>query len=372
MRIFQILEKTKFDTGSVHQMFQAATGLAGRGHEVTIVSRADETLERKAGEHGVRFASLPFRHELDRHTIRGLQRLVEQHDPEVIHVHKGLSHTLALIATWRRPVPAFVVNRGVSFELTPWNRGKYRLERVSRVVTVCAEIKQIIVRSGKLPPEKVTVVYAGTDVDTFLPGRFDSAEFRNEKGIGPDEFLVMQVGVRDWKGWRELIDAFADVARTGRRMKLALIAFKKIEQQREILAYAEGAGASGLVLPVEVRHDMPRVLSAADLVVDASWSGTGITGTIREAMALEKPVIATDCGGNPELVSGPEVGWLVPPRNRTALAKALKEVLADPDRAAATGKAARKRVVEGFSKEIRISRLEALYSSILAEKGALR
>ncbi|HEY8180660.1 MAG TPA: glycosyltransferase, partial [Thermoanaerobaculia bacterium] len=97
----------------------------------------------------------------------------------------------------------------------------------------------------------------------------------------------------------------------------------------------------------------------------ASWAGTGITGTIREAMAMQKPVIATDCGGNGELVSSRDVGWLIPSRNVKALADAMRDVLDHRDRASAVARNARRHVVRGFSKELRISRLENLYESIV-------
>jgi len=82
---------------------------------------------------------------------------------------------------------------------------------------------------------------------------------------------------------------------------------------------------------------------------------------------MEKPVIATDAGGNRELVSSPDVGWLIPMKDRAALTNALLEVIEDPARAAAVGRAARAHVVNGFSKELRITRLEELYSSILRQ-----
>jgi nucleoside-diphosphate-sugar epimerase len=155
LRIFQILEFNQFNTGSVHQMFQAATGLRERGHEVTILSKPDATLAAKAAENDVRFHGLPFRHQFDFGTVRRLRRLIRDERPDVIHVHKGVSHALALAATWHQPAGAFVVNRGVSFPLDYWNRGKYRTRRVDRVVTVCQQIKDVIVESGKLPDEKV-------------------------------------------------------------------------------------------------------------------------------------------------------------------------------------------------------------------------
>ena len=80
------------------------------------------------------------------------------------------------------------------------------------------------------------------------------------------------------------------------------------------------------------------------------------------------PVIATDCGGNAELVSSPEVGWLVWPKDVRALSAAIGEVISDPARAARVGQAARRRVVSGFSKDLRIGKLEALYAEILSAK----
>jgi L-malate glycosyltransferase len=365
MKILQILEFNQFNTGSVHQMFQAAVGLRERGHDVAIVSRPDAELEAKALERGVGFHGFPFRHQFDLGTVRSLRRLIREWRPDVIHVHKGIAHALAFAATWRNPVGAFVVNRGVSFPLDLWNRGKYRTPRVDRVVTVCRQIKEVIVHSGKLPPEKVQVVYAGTDVALFDPAKWDAREFRREKGIADDRFVIAQVGVRDWKGWKELIDSVSDVVTGHSRVHLLLIGCRSDDEKSGVMAYARQVGIQDRVSAVEYRSDMPNVFASCDLVVDASWAGTGITGTIRETMAMAKPVIATDAGGNRELVSSPDVGWLIPMKDRAALTRSLLEVIEDPERAAAVGRTARQLVERGFSKELRITRLEELYQEIL-------
>lgn len=370
MKIFQILEFNQFNTGSVHQMFQAASGLRERGHDVTIVSRPDGVLARKAAENGVRFTGLPLRHQFDLASIRALRRLFRNEPPDVIHVHKGVAHALALAATWRQPAGAFVVNRGVSFPLDLWNRGKYRTHRVDKVVTVCRQIKDVIVASGKLPEDKVQVVYAGTDVALFDPAKWDRTAFRREKNIPAGRFVIAQVGVRDWKGWKELVDSVSDLVPKHPHVHLLLIGCRTGEEKDVVAQYAQQVGIGGHVTGIEYRTDMPNVFASCDVVVDASWAGTGITGTIREAMAMEKPVIATNAGGNDELVSSPDVGWLVPMKDRAALTGALLDVIEHPQRSVAVGKAAREHVRNGFSKELRISRLEALYSSILASKRA--
>jgi glycosyltransferase involved in cell wall biosynthesis len=368
LRIFQILEFNQFNTGSVHQMFQAAAGLRARGHELTVISRPDATLRDRCEERGVAFIGLPLRNQFDIGSIRKLQRIVEQQKPDVIHVHKGVAHALALAATWRHPAGAFIVNRGVSFPLDVWNRAKFRTRRVDRVVTVCEQIRQVVIASAKLPPQKVVVVYAGTDIDRFDPAKWPRENFRREKNIAADDFLIGQVGVRDWKGWKELVDAAVMVP----SVRVALIGCRNDAEKNEVMFYARERHIADRVIAVEYRSDMPNVLAACDLVVDASWAGTGITGTIREAMAMQKPVIATDCGGNAELVSSRDVGWLVPPRDVAALVKAIEEVVADRDRATRVAKNAREHVVRGFSADLRITRLESLYATVLELRSADR
>lgn len=366
MNIFQVLEFNQFDTGSVHQMFQAAAGLRARGHDVTIVSRPGATLAARAEEEGVRFAALPMRNAFDLVSARRLARLLRRAD--VVHVHKGVAHSLALLATLARPAGAFIVNRGVSFPLDRWNRAKFRTRRVDRVVTVCEQIRGVIIESGRLPPEKVVVVYAGTDIERFDPAKVDPRAFRREKGIADDRFLIAQVGVRDWKGWKELIDATAGLM----GVHIAFIGCRNEREMRDLREYASARGVAERVTAVEVRSDMPSVFASCDLVVDASWAGTGITGTIREGMAMRKPVVATDCGGNRELVSSAEVGWLVAPKDVPALGRAIGEVMADPERRGRVAANAREHVVRGFSKELRITRLEELYDAVLRTKASAR
>jgi glycosyltransferase involved in cell wall biosynthesis len=368
MRIFQILEFNQFNTGSVHQMFQAAAGLRQGGHQVTIVSRPDDVLRERCESEGMEFAALRMRSEFDIGSARRLASLIRSKKPDVVHVHKGVAHALALAATSVHRISAFVVNRGVSFPLDVWNRVKFRTRRVDRIIAVCEQIRQVVIRSGKLPSEKVVVIYAGTDTAEFDPARWDRRTFRREKGIPDDAFLVAQVGVREWKGWKELIDATAMVM-PRRRVHLAFIGCRDESEADAARAYAGGRSILEQVSVVEVRTDMPEVFAACDLVVDASWAGTGITGTIREAMAMGKPVIATDCGGNAELISSPDVGWLVPPKDIAALAGAMEKVIGDATRAAQIGRNARAHVVRGFSKELRIEKLEQLYAEIIASKG---
>ena len=366
LRILQILDKNQFNTGSVHQMFQAAAGLRERGHSVWVITPEGEEMRERCEAAGIDFVPLALRSEIDVSSIRAIGALVKQTGTDVIHVHKGRPHTLALAATWRREVPAFIVNRGVSFPLTVWNRPKYQTSRVDRIVCVCENIRQVVIESGRIDPRKVLVVYAGTDTEWFSPDRWERDDFRREKDIPPDAFLFAQVGVRDWKGWRELVDAFVPVQQKHPATRLMLIAYRDAAQRDEVIRYAAERGVRDAVIPVEYRPDMARVLAAADCVVDASWAGTGITGTIREGMALGKPVIATNAGGNEELLSSPELGWLIPARDEAALTRAMLEILENPDTRSRVAARAMEHVRAGFSRTHRLDRLERLYAEVVS------
>lgn len=374
LSILQILEKGLFSTGSVVQMFQLARGLARRGHRLAIVSRDAGDVPARARAEGIDFFGLPLRHEFDFGSARRLARIVDDRSVDVVHVHKGIAHSVALFSTlFSRARPVLVVNRGVSFPLDPFNRLKYRV-RMDGVVTVCEDIKKVIVASGKLAESKVHVIYAGVDLAVFDPGRTDGAAVRAEWGVGPGETLLVQVGAREWKGWRDLIEATALLAPEFSGLRTAIVACEDDAKKQEVAAYAGSKGVSDRVIPIGFRSDMPDVLAAADLVADLSYEGLGVTGTLREAMALKKPVLASAAGGNPELVVDGESGLLVPPRNPAAMAEAVARLLRDPALARRLSAGGRERVERGFSSEVRLDRIEALYRRLIAEKtrGAAR
>jgi glycosyltransferase involved in cell wall biosynthesis len=374
LSVLQILEKGLFSTGSVVQMYQLARGLSRRGHRVAVVSREAGDVPRRARADGLDFVALPLRHEFDFSTARRLAALVDEREVDVIHAHKGIAHSAALFATlFSRRRPVLVVNRGVSFPLDAFNRIKYHV-RMDAVVTVCEDIKKVIVASGRLPPGKVHVVYAGVDLAVFDPSIASPARVRGEWGIGDSDTLLVQVGVREWKGWRDVIDAVSILAPEFPRLKAALVACEDDAKMREVADYARGRGVGDRVIPVGFRTDMPDVLAAADFVADLSYEGLGITGTLREAMAMGTPVLASAAGGNPELVVDGSSGRLVPPRDPPALAAALAALLRDPAEAGRLGRQGRARVEEGFSSEVRLDRIEALYRRLIAERatGAAR
>ena len=218
-------------------------------------------------------------------------------------------------------------------------------------------------------PGRVHTIPSGTDTVRFDPSTVDREQVRQELGLDSEQPLIGQVSVRDGKGWHDLLSAFATVAAGFPGARLLLVGCEPASKQRQVMAAATELGIASAVLTLPYRRDMPAVLAACDVVVDASTAGTGITGTIREAMAMERAVVATDLAGNRELVLDGQVGFLVPPGEARLLARALLRLLQDPLLRDHLGRSARQRILEVFASELRIDRLEALYQRLMAERA---
>ena len=366
LRLLHLIDKNRLNTGSVVQMLAAANGQIRRGHEAWVGSPAGGDLESACADSGLQFLDLSLRSPWDPVSVSRLRRHLRRHETDILHVHKGRAHGVSLIATigmGRRP--QLVVNRGVTFPLDVFNKWKYRHPRVASVISVADAVREVVIHSGGLDPASVHTIHGGTDPGIFDPGRAEGAALRHELGFDTGHFVVGQVSVRDWKGWSDLVAAFALLAAQFPAARLLFVGCERETEKAMVEEAARETGLTGLVKTLPFRTDMPEVLGACDVVVDASWTGTGITGTIREAMAMQRPVVATDCGGNRELVIDGEVGLLVPPRDPDALAAALILLIDDDDLRHRLGVAARKRVVERFSTEKRIEKLEALYQAVL-------
>ncbi len=366
LRILQLYPKEDYFTGAAIQLRELALGLHARGHHIVVATRPSPQWRRKTAEANIPHVALPMSHELDMRSVLGIVRLVREHRIQIVHCHKGRARTLALLAGLFEKIPVLVLNRGVSFPLDPWNRLGYTTNRVTAVVAVSQSIKRGLVAAG-VPARKIEVIYSGTDTDRFHPG-VDGNGVRSELGLRPEDFLVTQIGVRSWRGNDDVLDAMVRVAQVAPQARLLIVG----APPPRIVSLGEKArqrGIEGVTRIVGHREDIPEVLAATNVTVDASYAGLGLTGSLRESLAVETPVIGTNLEGIPELVLDGETGLLVPPRNPEALAQAILRVIENPTRAKAMARAGRKRVETLFSTQIKVEKTEELYRRLLAERA---
>jgi glycosyltransferase involved in cell wall biosynthesis len=165
----------------------------------------------------------------------------------------------------------------------------------------------------------------------------DRQKIRKELGLSPDHYLISQIGILSWKGNDDTLDAMYLIAERAPQARLLFVGANAVKE-KILRQNAATRGLAGRVSVLPYREDVPEILAGSDVCVDASYAGLGITGTLREALAVETAVIGTHLEGNPELIEDGKTGLLVPPHNPEALANALLRLIDHPDPMARAGR----------------------------------
>jgi glycosyltransferase involved in cell wall biosynthesis len=371
LRVVLVDSHDRIERGGAVQCAALARGLARAGHAVTCVFDAARAgvpcgagFDELAAA-GVELVGLPLASPAS--ALR-LRRLVARRAAQVIHTHKNRALRLVAAAFLTRPPAPWVANRGTVYPLRPGSLvGWLHRARVDRVLAVSRAVAEAVVASG-VPAERVEVVYGSFDPRRFGGGA-DGSALRAAWGAGAGTSLVGVVGslATPKKGHGVFLDAAARLAEARPSLRFVLVgdgdptAFR--ERARE-LGLGERIVFAGFVREVE------QALAALDVVVCASLRGEGLTGALREALALARPVVSTDVAGNPEIVRHGETGLLVPPGDAAALARAVGELLDDPARARALAERGRARVSELCSEERRVARVVEIYRALVRERAA--
>jgi len=302
-----------------------------------------------------------------------LFRLFRQMRPTIVHT-RNLAALEAVVPAWAAGVPVRLHGehgRDVG-DLDGSNR-KYQWIRriyhpfVTHHVAVSRDLEQYLTAKIGVHPRRVAQVYNGVDTQRFSPadGRrdvIDGCPF-----VDPDLWLLGHVGrmapVKDQLTLARAFIRALQIDPSQRRLRLVMVGDGPLRAQAESLLRSAGVGSLSW-LPGE-RGDVPALLRGFDCFVLPSL-GEGISNTILEAMATGLPVIATDVGGNAELVQPGETGALVPAADPEALARQILVYARNPNAARAAGRAGRARAERLFSLDAMVTRYKRLYDSHLA------
>ncbi len=137
-----------------------------------------------------------------------------------------------------------------------------------------------------------------------------------------------------------------------------------VQFEADLRASVEREGLVGRVHFLGWRDDVPSILRDLDLLVHPARQEP-LGRVILEASALEIPCVATEVGGNPEIIDHERTGWLVPPDDPDALAECVAQALDRPDIRRRAGREARRKVKEKFSGEACARRMEEVYRGLL-------
>lgn len=270
---------------------------------------------------------------------------------ELIHLNNNVESQLSgLLGAKLSNVPCVAHNR--SFQ-RPQRALRWHFKLVDHHIAISTAVRDNLLELGA-PEHRVAVVHDAVNVEEIRSEARRSAP-REEFGITDDQLVFGLFGrVVPWKGTLEFVRAAVEVL-TEEPAARAFVVGDASDGDPEYFDEVRGlAGESGVSDRFEFpgyRDDVPALMDAMDVVVHASTVPEPFGMVLIEAMALEKPVVATRGGGPDDIVVDGETGVLVPPRSPSSLTDSVLRLLRSPETRAAMGRRGAARVDRKFTSQ---------------------
>ncbi len=350
--------------------------LTRRGHQVAICGPHESEADLAPGVEVIYLEMVqPIAPIRDLRALAGLAGVIRSWRPDLIHVHGSKAGTLGRLARFAAPsVPLAFTPHQYAFANYFRRRSARSVYRVieramaplaTMVICVCEAERENAAKVGSA--DRATVVYNGIE---FVAADEPDPRLASLRERGPVIVAVAELHPR--KGLLTLLDAMTRVLDEHPDATLAIAG--EGTQRETLLRHVAALGIAPSVRLLGLVGDVPAVLAGADVFVNAAWA-EAFPYSVLEAMAAERPIVATDVGGTGEAIEDGLTGRLVQPFDVDRLAAAILELLDDRDRAARLAAAARERMNERFTFERMVAGTLEAYAELvgpLAPPGAPR
>ena len=297
--------------------------------------------------------------------VRELTAFLRGNRADVLVTHGYKSNLLGRPAARQAGVPIVSVSRGWTSENVKVRcyeaLDRLHLRFMDRVVCVSAGQARKALEAG-VRADRVRVIRNGARLSAFAdPDPAGRARLRQL--AGSDGPVLLAAGrLSPEKGFRLLVEAAGFVRRAvpAARFVVCGEGAERVSLERQI----RRLGLTDVVRLVGHRSDLDALLSWTDVVVLPSYT-EGLPNVVLEAAAAGVPVVATAVGGTPEVVVDGQTGYLVPSGNAAGLADRIIDLLRHPDRAAAFGQAARRRMRDHFSFDVQARAYQTLFAELV-------
>ncbi len=324
-----------------------------RGARPLVIGPPGSSLERIAGAEGIPFEALRSRVKYgDLPAAMRLAALMRIHATEIAVLMRSQDIHLAALARLSRRMPHIVFYQQMQSGLAkrdPLHTWVYA--RIDRWLTLTARMRDDVVQFTHMPADRIDVVPLGRDTTAFHPEVIARRDARKALSLPERRLVVGMLGRLDpQKGQDDLLRAASVVLAKYPRALFLLMGDETRNEpgertRLEALIRSLEIGSAVRMLPGT--DDVRPFLASLDLFVMPSHAETyGLV--LIEAMAMGRPVIATDAGGVPEIVRDGVDGLLVPPRDPKALAAAMLRLAGDAHLRRTYGHAARTRACDAF------------------------
>lgn len=359
-------------SGAERQALAQGRELVRRGHRVRVITRAipghddDETIEGVVVHRWVRTSAAGplFGLSFVAGVARALRRLRGEID--LIHTHQGLWEAIStgLARPLIRPRPTLIQPASSGYygeaEELMRTKGAAVLQRLILRNTAFAAISGDIERQWLdlgVPPGRMIRMASGVDDRHFRPGPSSLPTLP----IGRPR-VVFTGRLHPQKDLDLLVDIWPEVAR---QTRAHLVLIGAGPDRDRLATRAADLGVADSVHFAGSLPDPAEAIRGADLFVLPSVA-EGMSNSLLEAMATGLPCLASDIGGNRDLITPGSTGWLAPPKDRPAWTRAIVEILRDPGLATEVGGRARALVEQQYSLTRIVDRYVALYRRMMA------
>lgn len=318
----------------------------------------------EAEKEGIKYQELFERHSFDLSLVSWLVDYCFRKQIDIVHSHEYKTDVLCWLIRRRIPVKwiaTYHLDYADSFKLRLYQKLDYWvLRKADWLFTVSESLLKILSRQ-KIPPFLLENLPNGIDSDYFNPKKVAS-NLRKELGIFSEQILIGVVGrLTPQKNIPLLLRAIQTLIVQGKQVALVLVGdgpatdeVKKTVEQMEIKKWVHFLGFVS---------DVRSIYKDLDLFVSSS-NQEGMPNSILEAMAMGVPVVATDVGGNAELIENGKEGFLTPAGSLDGLAQSMIKLIEEPLLRKKIAEAARRKIENNFSFEKRVKRLEQVYEQI--------
>ena len=297
-----------------------------------------------------------------------LVRILKEHNVDIIHCHAHKSTVYGTVAAVLAKTPvvmAHVHGLGRSRNFRRKLMNFLLFKKINRIVPVAESVKEDVLKNNwSVPEEKITVLENSIDYGRFADVSISKEDAKRILGLASDAFVFGTVGrLAPTKGLSYLIEAFPKVKE--QKPSAQLVLFGDGPCRAELEQQASNMSCRDSIHFLGHRDNIEQLLRGMDVFVLSSVA-EGMPRAILEVMAAGIPCIATEVGGIPEIISGNNVGILVPPKDSEALAEAMVNVanLTDEKLEKQVVKA-QNRVRQFYSHQVVREKVRKLYESEL-------
>ncbi len=364
MSLFQIDAGKEWRGGQRQSLFLAKE-LKRRGLPFFFIVQPESPLHQKACEAELPVLPFKMRNEFDLPAILRLAWAMKRKKCLLVHFHDAHSAAVGSVAASLAKVPFRIITRRVDFPLKKnyFSRRKY-MKNIDVIIAISEGVKKVLVEGG-VNPVNIEVISSGIDFSSFEEGSsalISKDYLHREFSFAVDDYLVGIVAhLADHKGHQYLIQATKILKQQAPKIKTIIVGEGPLSM--ELDRQAKELDVEDIIFFLGFRKDIPKILSSLDLFVLSSHL-EGMGSSILDAMASRLPVVATKVGGIPEVVINGETGVLVPPRNPSALARAILMLYSDKTLASRLGQKGYELVHRKFSAEAMADKVVRLYEKV--------